>query len=229
MDKKSVREEMEKFSKSLPKFENVKKAKKKTVRVKEEKHVDYFEGELQLRGVDKEILNYVFKRIEKEGARIPDSKEFGEGNYNFKITSKKTARKIGAELKKKFGGELTESAKLFTRDHLTQKEVHRLNVYFKKFPVNVGDYVEYNKGAYKITGFATGKAKVLNITTGKSTQALVKSLKKLDKHKCQVVQVQPEVYVLDEDFQNIKVVNGEGLKLNQKIKCVFLKDKAISI
>lgn len=217
---------MEQFASENVIVEVHKEKAKKSLPEKQPKHAKYFEGELQLRNINDEIMNYIFKKIDAANASIPEVTEFSDKDLNFKITSKKLAHRLGQELKKKFGGELKESEQLFSQDHQTGKEIFRLNVFFRKYPFDIGNFIEYKNEALKIRGFDKNKVKAENLVTKTKTQIDVKEIKLLEKHNCQVTQVEPKTYVLDKNYQNIEVINGAGLKINQKIKCVFIKGKA---
>jgi len=104
----------------------------------------YFEGTLQLRAANPELIDFVRKDIAahtKDGVHI--TKESGKGkSRDFQLTSTKYMRQLGKRLKSRFNGELTETAKLFTRDKQTSKEVYRTNVLFKLRPYKIGEIVE---------------------------------------------------------------------------------------
>jgi NMD protein affecting ribosome stability and mRNA decay len=226
MDAKDIRKKMEDFISKVPIVENRKEKKPKFKIEKQPKHAQYFEGELQLRNVNKEILNYVLNKIHKAKENIPEVKEFSEKDVNFKITSKKLAHQLGLELKKKFGGEVKESETHFSKDHQTGKDIFRLNVYYKKHPFNIGEYVEFKSEPYKIRGFDKNKIKSVNIITNRRTQLPKDEIKLLKIQKCEVVQDKPKNYVLDENYQNIELVSDKVFKIHQKIKCVFINNKA---
>lgn len=93
----------------------------------------YFEGVLQLRDVTKEIIDFVLKDINEnqtEGVFIQEAKEIKNG-LDLKMTSYKYIRAIGKKLKKRFGGTLKTTAKLFSRNRQTSREVYRIAVLYK--------------------------------------------------------------------------------------------------
>ncbi|MFC1741400.1 NMD3-related protein [Nanoarchaeota archaeon] len=102
---------------------------------------EYFEGTLQLRNVGKDVVDYVRKDIVDNQVSV--AKEIVKGkNVDMKLSSAKYLRALGKRLQQRFNGELTISSKLFTRNKMTSKEVHRVTVLFKIRDYKVGDVVE---------------------------------------------------------------------------------------
>lgn len=94
----------------------------------------YFEGVLQLRGVDERIINWVFRDIEKRergGVFAQDVVELKNG-LDIKLTSQKYLQALGAKLKKKFKGTVKITRTLFTRNKQTSKPVYRLTLLYKQ-------------------------------------------------------------------------------------------------
>ncbi len=111
----------------------------------------YFEGELQVRDANKEVMDFVRKDIEDNKDKVHLVKETGEEyNADFQLTSAKYIRALGKKLVHKFNGELTETARLFTQDKNTSKQVHRINVLFRLHGFKVGDIVEYRGRKIKV-------------------------------------------------------------------------------
>ena len=128
----------------------------------------YFEGTFQLRDASADVLGFVRKDIaahEKEGVHV--TKETGKaGNMDFQLTSAKYIRALGKKLKQKFKGELKETSKLFSRDRLTGKELHRINVLFRLRRYKIGDVVESKGRMVKIKTLGK-RVSGVDIKTGK--------------------------------------------------------------
>jgi nonsense-mediated mRNA decay protein 3 len=116
-------------------------------------HANYFQGILQLRDGNKEIIKFIEEETEKEGRdNIYISKKVKVKNgYDFYFTSNKFLRKLGKRLKEVFRGDLKESEKLFSRNNQTGKNIYRLTVMFRPFPYKKGDAVFYRGEEYIIT------------------------------------------------------------------------------
>ena len=115
-------------------------------------HEKYFQGILQLRNCSKEVINFVKEETEKVNrpdiyiSRIEKSKN----GVDLYFTSNKFLRKIGKILKEKFGGDLKESEKLFSRNNQTGKNIYRLTVLFRYYPLKKGDLIKVNGKEYKV-------------------------------------------------------------------------------
>ena len=101
---------------------------------------NYYQGILQLRDINDDMLNFVYSQIKKRGdvavtktANLPNGKDL----Y---ITSQKFIQIIGKKLKESFGGQLTTSSKLHTRSK-TGRDLYRVNVLFRPAKYKRGDVV----------------------------------------------------------------------------------------
>ncbi len=91
----------------------------------------YFEGTLQLRNPNEEVLNFIsnqFKRNEKVWIAKQERLKTGIDLY---VSSNKFLLKLGKKLKKSFKGELKTSRTLHTKNRLTSKNVYRVTVLFR--------------------------------------------------------------------------------------------------
>lgn len=229
MDKEDIRSEMKDFLEKTGKKPEIQvKEKKKFVNSKKEKHAEYFEGQLQMRGINKEILDYVHKRILNEGEQVPTVIEHGRGDLDYNISSRRLIHKIGIELKNKFGGTVKESAQLFSRNHLTSKNVYRLNVLYKTHDVEKGQVISVDElqEPYKVTGYSGEKLIVEGLVSKKKNHISIDQVKKrIDKIKSKVVQLFPEPHVMDENFQPVPIVSDKELVEGQNVKIVEFEGK----
>lgn len=131
-----------------------------------EKHSQYFEGILQLRNTDKDVLDFVLNLVEKrDGISISKTERVVNG-FDLYFISQKFLQQIGKKLKGNFNGELKTSAKLFTRSRITGKEVYRVNVLFRQHNIKKGDIVIYKGEKVQIVGIGK-KILAKNTKTGK--------------------------------------------------------------
>lgn len=129
-------------------------------------HNQYYEGILQLRNPNKEVLAFVRRQISKK-PNVFIAKEVKQKNgIDLYLSSQHFMQSLGKKLKKSFVGELKISKKLYTRHHLTSKLVYRVNVLFKLLPYRRGEVINYRGEKIKIV--STSK-KIIgkNIKTGK--------------------------------------------------------------
>ena len=129
---------------------------------------NYFQGILQLRNHNKEVVEFVENQIKK--ARRDDvyiSKTVKvPGGVDLYLTSNKFLRSLGKKLKTVFNGELKESEKLFSRDRQTTKNIYRLNVLFRLTKFKKGDIVEFRGRKVKIMGVGS-RVQAKEVETGK--------------------------------------------------------------
>ena len=90
----------------------------------------YYEAILQLRPLDKKVLDYVYSQIIKNNVAIAKEVELKEG-FDLYISSSKFAIMLGKKLKKRFPGTVKTSRTLFTQNKLTSKRVYRVTVCFR--------------------------------------------------------------------------------------------------
>src|SRR3990167_9382034 len=101
---------------------------------------NYYQGILQLRDINDEILNFVCNQIKKRAdVAITKTVKFDNG-VDFYITSQKFIRILGKKLKESFGGELKISSKLHTKNR-QGKDLYRVNVLFRLLKYKVGSIV----------------------------------------------------------------------------------------
>ena len=108
-----------------------------------DRHPQYFEGTLQLRNPTQKIINFVAENIEKkDNVWIAKTVKQKKG-IDLYISSNKFLKEIGKKLKNTFTGELIESNKLYSRNRLTSKEIHRGCVCFRHYDFKKGDNMKY--------------------------------------------------------------------------------------
>jgi len=132
------------------------------------KESQYFEGVVQLRDINADLENFVKQDLaaaELQGVHIAKQHR-KKDMWDIWLTSQKYMRQLGKKLQKRFGGELVESAKLFTRNKQTSKDVYRLNVMFRLRPYKIGDIVNVKGRKVKIKTLSK-RISGVDIETGK--------------------------------------------------------------
>jgi len=141
----------------------------------EKKHQDYFEGILQLRNVDDEVIDFVVKQIEKtEDTFISKVKKVTNG-FDIYVSRQRFLRSLGNKLQQRFGGQLIVSTKLHTRHKQTSKELHRVNLLFRMPNFKKGDIIEYKGDKIKII-VVHKKVFAKDVKTGKKLNINFKEL-----------------------------------------------------
>ena len=101
---------------------------------------NYYQGILQLRDVNEEILSFVRNQIKKRGEVFITKTVKLPNGFDLYITSQKFIRILGKKLKESFGGELKISAKLHTRNK-QGKDLYRVNAMFRLLKYKRGSIV----------------------------------------------------------------------------------------
>lgn len=132
------------------------------------KGTQYLEGVLQLRNATPEVIKFVRDDLKKHKDTVFIVKENVRGKTaDFILTSSKYLRAIGRKLNQRFNGELTETAKLFSFNHETSKDIYRINVLFKMRHFKVGDIVTDSRGRRVKVKTLGKKVSGIDIDTGK--------------------------------------------------------------
>lgn len=115
-----------------------------------EKHRDYFEGILQIRDPTKDIINFIENKIKAKPNVFISKIVKAKNGFDYYISDKKYIQNLGRRLQKEFGGELKISPKLFSRDHLTSKDIYRVNVLFRLSKFKKGDIIKVKGEEIKV-------------------------------------------------------------------------------
>ncbi len=137
---------------------------------------NYFQGILQLRDVNEEIVSFVHNQMKKRGdVAVTKTVKFSNG-FDLYITSQKFIRIIGKKLKESFGGELKVSAKLHTRNK-QGKDLYRVNVFFKTLRHRKGDIVTIRGDKVRLLSIGK-KIFARNLNTGRRVTVRIDDLPK---------------------------------------------------
>jgi len=131
-----------------------------------EQHIqDYFEGILQIRGGNKELLDWINNRIIADGrARVAKEKKVANG-IDLYISDQHYLQNLGRKIKEKFTGILKVSKRLHTMHKMTSKHVYRVTVLFKVLPLKRGDIVTVHGEQVEILTIKH-RAQIKNIKSG---------------------------------------------------------------
>jgi len=129
-------------------------------------HKDYFEGILQLRNPNNEVINFIKSQIKKRSNIFITKEQKVNNGIDFYITSQKYLQSLGKKLKNSFRGELKISSKLHTKNKLTSKNVYRVNVLFRLAKCNPGDILDFKGDKIKVLKLGK-KILAKEIKTGK--------------------------------------------------------------
>ena len=101
---------------------------------------DYYQGILQLRDINSEVLSFVYNHVKKRGDVAITRTIKLEKGVDLYLTSQKFITILGKKLKDSFGGQLKISSKLHTRSR-SGKDLYRVNALFRLSKYKNGDVV----------------------------------------------------------------------------------------
>ncbi len=204
----------------------------------------YFEGILQIRNPQEDVMRFVDKAFEQAKTRgiYVNKKVPAKQGVDYYATSQTFLSTLGNRLQHHFGGTLKISSQLFTQDKQTSKELYRVNVYFKAPPFKKGDIINYQGKLLKVTqlGKLVNCFDLINEKKTAFTYNLdERSLQQeeliiLPKEKTTIAKIRPQVEVLDADYQPVKVANQASAKtkkyqMGEKVEIVRWKNKVFLV
>ncbi|MBW3018279.1 hypothetical protein KY325_03910 [Candidatus Woesearchaeota archaeon] len=133
----------------------------------------YFQGILQIRNPNEEVLEFVIRQFEKSEHFIAKIEQV-KGGVDFYSSDNKFSKKVGKLLYEQFGGELKESAKLFTRDKMTGKNVYRVNILYRCPEFVKGDLVRIDNKTIKVVSMRKDVLKGIDEEHNKKVSIKVK-------------------------------------------------------
>ncbi|MFH1848686.1 MAG: NMD3-related protein [archaeon] len=191
------------------------------------KHSKYFEGILQIRNQNEDMLDFINHYLESKGASITNRKKLKSG-LDLYITSRRAIQALGRELLKRYGGTMKMSPHLFTADRQTSKLVYRVNVLFRALGIKAGDVIVIDnrpiliqKTGSVISGTDLQSGKRLSMPCKKLIEG---AYEEIPVQKSSVTQLFPEMQVTHPStYQNIVVSNPGSEKLGEQVRLVIHK------
>jgi NMD protein affecting ribosome stability and mRNA decay len=207
------------------------------------KGTQYFEGILQIRGSNKErdkVINMELDREAKNGNVANKTVNYPNG-IDLYMTHRRSLPKLAQRIVESIGGLYTLNAKLFSVNHMTGKEIYRLNVLLELPEFDAGDVFLF-KGKYVVIVSFGKKITARNLLTNKKImfpyvefkkikEKDSESVKKLDTYKTTIIRLHPNQEVLHpENYQPVKVLNQiDDAKEDQKVKIILVDKGAIIV
>lgn len=137
---------------------------------------DYYQGILQLREVNNEIIDFAYAQIQKrDNVAVTRIVKYPNG-IDMYITSQKFIRILGKKMKEIFGGELKTSSQLHTRSK-HGKDLFRVNVLFRLQKHKVGDIISIRGNRVRLLHIGS-KIFARDMKTGKKVTIRISDLPK---------------------------------------------------
>lgn len=138
-------------------------------------HPNYYEGILQLRNPNQEVIDFVKKAIHKAGVFVSQEKRTVNGTDLY-VGSQRFLRTLGRELQARFHGEMVISTRIHTRNRQTSKEVYRVSLLFRLYDLKIGQTAKFKNKFVKITHLGK-KVKGIDVDTNKKVEFNYSDLK----------------------------------------------------
>lgn len=207
----------------------------------------YFEGILQVQNFNDQIIDFISSQMEimaPKGVFITKTVETKKG-VDLYFTKKNPMRIIAQKVVAKFGGRMEEHAQLFSHNHLTSRDLFRLNIHLELPEFTMGDVIEFDLKRIRGDDIrhviqVNRMGKIIHgdeLLTGKQMDfefKYAKDVKKVKKFKTTVCANKPEVQVLDpETYQAVIPTNNAAYKrvldVDREVSVVRVKEGILLI
>ncbi len=193
----------------------------------------YYEAVIQIRGEEEkveEITGEIRRRFKEDPkAFILKEEEEREGR-DFYVSNSKLAKKVIRELQNKYGGEIKETATLYTRKE--GKDVYRMTYLLRLPQISKGDIVILGDDVYFVEKVYRHSVELVNARTGERRKEDYQEIER----KGRILKVNPqeaivlysrgdEIYVMDPVNYSQKAVKKLGNVVGEKIKVVKLGEE----
>ena len=109
----------------------------------------YFEGTLQVRNETRESVKFLKEYLKHTSATI--AKEEREKNgTDYYLTVKAEVERTARALQERFGGAIRSSARLFSRNKMTSKDIYRVTWFVELPPFAAGDVVQVDEAVLMV-------------------------------------------------------------------------------
>jgi len=147
----------------------------------EEKHSEYFEGILQIRHGNQELIDWILKKVQEDGkAKVTKAKKVRNG-VDLYVTDQHYLQSLGKKIKQNFIGIYKVSTRLHTTDKMTSKLLYRISVLFKPLNVKRGEIIKIEGEEAEILG-VDKRARIRLLRTGQKKEISLDKLEKAIKY-----------------------------------------------
>jgi len=187
----------------------------------------YFEGTLQVRNETTESAKVLKEYLRHTAATIAKEEREGTGT-DYYLTMKTEVERAARALRERFGGSIRSSARLFSKDKQTSKDIYRVTWFVELPPFRAGDVVRVEKSVLMVLELGK-RIRFFNPARGKTEFHEYKEgrWEKIPVFETTVSSVDPELRVLHpETFDEVKVwnANTSGHHVDERLN-VFLDGK----
>ncbi|MEK6943042.1 MAG: NMD3-related protein [Nanoarchaeota archaeon] len=135
---------------------------------------NYFQGILQLRDINEEIMAFVSNQVAKREDVFVTKTVKLENGFDLYISSQQFIRAIGKKLKESFGGQLNITSQLHTKRQ--GKDLYRVNALFRLSKYRRGDTITVRGDVVKIIHIGNQKIFAKDMKTGRKVTIRLEDL-----------------------------------------------------
>jgi NMD protein affecting ribosome stability and mRNA decay len=188
-------------------------------------HEGYFQGILQLRDVEQDLIDHVLKSFKRDKIGIAKTKTLKTG-FDIWSASNKYSQKIARKLQKEFGGTINASPSLYGVDHGTGKKIYRLNVLYRASAYKKGEVVLKENKLFLIKSWEKDLLVGKNLENGKNYRFKEQDLEKMEVQKTVVINLKPNLKVLHPETNQAEgVENPQKIKEGSEVDVVIYNDR----
>ncbi|MBI2548897.1 hypothetical protein HYW21_06115 [Candidatus Woesearchaeota archaeon] len=186
-----------------------------------ERHQDYFEGILQLRHATPDAIVFARQKVMQHPQVHITKEKVVRGGVDLYLTSKTFLKTLAVAIQKQFGGTLSMSPTLYSRDRQTSKDIYRLTVLLKLPLFQVGDVLAAEEKVIRITHLGklihgVDLQSNKNVSLDYAAEVVL-----LTKHPTPITKVKPRLEALDpETYQSEPLRNPVEKKPGEKVTVV---------
>ncbi len=181
----------------------------------------YFEGTLQLRNPNEQVVSYIERRMQKEPEVLITKARDVRGGIDFSFTDQQFLHSFAHELHRRFGGTIKTQSRLHTYDSQTSKQVFRLTALVRLPDFWRNDVIELDKRLVRITRMGS-TLKCFDLRRRKRTTIpCPENAVPLDIHETVLSAIKPKPTILDPDtFQEVQLAHSVDIEPGTRVPVV---------
>ena len=187
----------------------------------------YFEGTLQVRNETKESAKFLKEYLQHTSATIA-KEDHEKSGTDYYLTVKAEVERAARALQERFGGAIRSSARLFSRNKMTSKDIYRVTWFIELPPFAAGDIVQVGKASLLVLELGK-RIRFFNPARGKTEfheYTEDERWERLPVFETTISSIEPLSVLHPETFDEIRVGNAHPGEhhVNERVN-VFLDEK----
>lgn len=145
--------------------------------MEQQKHYKYFEGILQLRNPNDEVINFIEEEFRRQKKPVISKEIKIKGGCDLYFLSRKFLSALGKKLKQKFPGVLKSSATLHTKSK-TGEDLYRVTILFRLLNFKKGDIVKVANEDFEVITVMENQVMTKNKKSGEKKRFSLEAFEK---------------------------------------------------